>query len=267
MTLVMSVSLQTVGNPIRLRTLTDWLLLDWDPTTNSENKLKGAKHFAEMTVYMDKLIGRLDAKLNELGIRENTLLLFIGDNGTSGNMTSQFNDANFQGGKGTTTHRGTHVPMIASWPSVIKLGSVNTDLISSVDFLPTLCAAAGAETPAGSDGISFLPQLHAKKGTPRDWLYSWYSPRPGAERSVREFAFDHRFKLYRSGELYNLVADSEETKPLDLATLDGESAAAAKKLQAALDQYKDARPASLDLSFQDSTKDEQPKKKKKDKDE
>jgi len=240
---------------------------DWDPTTNSENKLKGAKHFAEMTVYMDKLIGRLDAKLNELGIRENTLLLFIGDNGTSRNMTSQFNDADFQGGKGTTTHRGTHVPMIASWPSVIKLGSVNTDLISSVDFLPTLCAAAGAETPAGSDGISFLPQLHAKKGTPRDWLYSWYSPRQGAERSVREFAFDHRFKLYRSGEFYNLVADSEETKPLDLAALDGESAAAAKKLQAALDQYKDARPTSLDLSIQDSTKDEPLKKKKKDKDE
>jgi arylsulfatase A len=237
---------------------------DWDPTINSENKLKNVKHFADMTAYMDKMIGLLDAKLGELSIRDNTLLIFIGDNGTHSSVTSQFKGSSFQGGKGKTTHRGHHVPMIASWPGVIKPGRVSSDLISGADFLPTICEAAGVSIPGNVDGVSFLSQLRGEKGTARDWLYSWYSPRQGADMNVREFAFDHQFTLYRTGQLYDLMADPEETKPLNLATLSGESATAAKKLQAALDQFKDARPTELDQQFQQSLKgDEKPKKKKK----
>ncbi len=237
---------------------------DWDPTTHNENQHKSVKHFADMTAYMDKMIGKLDAKLGELGIRDNTLLIFIGDNGTLSTVTSQFKGTDFQGGKGKTTHRGYHVPMIVSWPAVVKQGRVNTDLISATDFLPTICAAASLPVPANVDGVSFLPQLRGEKGTPRDWLYSWYSPRQKADLKVREFAFDHRFKLYRTGQFYDLSTDSEETQPLDLAALATEPAAAAKKLQAALDPFKDARPAALDRQFQQSLQGtEKPKKKKK----
>ena len=134
------------------------------------------------------MIGRVDAKLAELGIRDNTLLMFLGDNGTLGSVTSRFQGADYRGGKGSTTRRGTHVPCIASWPAVIKAGRVNGDLISSTDFLPTICEAAGVPVPADTDGVSFLPQLRGERGTPRQWLYCWYSPRQRADLTVREFA-------------------------------------------------------------------------------
>jgi arylsulfatase A len=230
--------------------------VEYDRTISSEAKLRDDKHFAAMVTYMDKLIGKLVTKLDELSLRENTLLLFVGDNGTSSKMSSRFKGAEFQGGKGKTTHRGTHVPMIVSWPSVIKEGRVSSDLISSTDFLPTICQAAGIEVPAKVDGVSFLPQLKGEPGTPREWLYMWYSPRQSKDLSVKELAFDHHHKLYRTGELYDLQADPKEKSPLT-----GELPARAK-LQAVLDQFKDARPAELDHQFEQSAP-EKPKKGKK----
>jgi arylsulfatase A len=240
---------------------------NWDPTVSGENKQQNEKHFADMIAYMDKMIGRLDAKLGELGIRENTLLLFIGDNGTGRGTTSRFKGADYPGGKGATTARGYHVPFIANWPAVMKQGRVNGDLISSADFLPTICAAADVPVPANVDGVSFLPQLRGEKGTPREWLYCWYSPRQGADMTVREFAFTRDAKLYRTGEYFDLATDPFEKKPLTVASLTGATADAAKKLQAALDEFKDARPAELDRQSGKAAKepspDGAPKKKKK----
>jgi len=227
---------------------------DWDPKACGEAVNRNVKHFADMTAYMDKMVGRLDAKLGELGIRDNTLLLFLGDNGTHPSVTSRLRGKDYRGGKGTTTQHGTHVPLIASWPAVIKEGRVNRELISSVDFLPTICQAAGADAPANVDGVSFLPQLRGQQGTPRPWLYSWYLPRPRPNLAPREFAFDHGHKLYRSGEFFDLAADPLEEKPLPLAGLTGEAAIAAKKLQVALEQLKDARPAELDRLLETSVK-------------
>jgi arylsulfatase A len=146
----------------------------------------------------------------------------------------------------------------------MKAGRVNGDLISGADFLPTICEAAGVAAPTGIDGLSFLPQLRGEPGTPRRWLYSWYSPRQRADLTVREFAFDHHYKLYRDGRFFDLTRDPEETAPQQVAQLEGEAAAAAQKLQAALDQFQDARPAELDHQFQQSMQDKPaPKAKKK----
>jgi arylsulfatase A len=227
---------------------------DWDPTISSENKQQSPKHFADMTAYMDKMVGRVIAKLDELGIRDNTLLLFLGDNGTNTSITSRYQGADYKGGKGTTTSHGTHVPLIASWPAVMKQGRVSADLVSSSDFLPTLCAAAGVAVPATVDGVSFLPQLKGDAGTPRDWLYTWYSPRQSQDMTVREYTFDHRFKLYRTGQFYDLSADEMEKQDLINTVLSNEAAAAKAKLQTALDQFKDVRPAELDQEFQASGK-------------
>jgi len=229
---------------------------DWDPQAVGEKVNDHVKHFADMTAWMDKMVGRLDAKLGELGIRDNTLLLFLGDNGTLGTVTSRFQNADYRGGKGSTISHGTHVPLIASWPAVIKTGRVNGDLISSTDFLPTICEAAGVRAPAGIDGVSFLPQLRGEPGTPRPWLYSWYSPRQQANMTVREWAFDHRYKLYRDGRFFELATDPEEKSPVPIDSLSGDAAAAARKLQAVLDQLEDARPAELDRQFQESMKDQ-----------
>ena len=225
---------------------------DFDPTISSEAKQKNIRHFAEMTAYMDKMVGQVDTKLGELGIRDNTLLLFLGDNGTHSSVTSRFKGADYKGGKGSTNSHGTHVPFVASWPAVMKEGRVSRDLISSADFLPTICAAAGVEVPATVDGVSFLPQLKGEAGAPRDWLYAWYSPRQRKDLTVKEYAFDQRFKLYRSGEFYDLFTDESEKRDIAAIALATDAAAAKVKLQGVLDQFKDARPAELDQQFMDS---------------
>lgn len=227
---------------------------NWDPAAVGERVNRDVKHFADMTAWMDKMIGRVDAKLAELGIRENTLLIFLGDNGTHGTVTSRFQDADYRGGKGSTTRHGTHVPLIVSWPATVKEGRVSRDLISSADFLPTLCEAAGVPVPAGTDGVSFLPQLRGDRGTPRAWLYCWYSPRQKADMTVREFAFDRHYKLYRDGRFFDLDADPDELTALDVARLRGQAAAGAQRLQSVLDQFKDARPAELDRQFEQKMK-------------
>jgi arylsulfatase A len=122
--------------------------------------------------------------------------------------------------------------------------------------------------PADVDGVSFLPQLRGERGNPRQWLYCWYSPRQRLDLTVREFAFDHHFKLYRDGTLFDLAADPfEEKSPLNPAALTAGQTAARAKLQAVLDQFQNARPAELDRRFEREMKassaDAAPKKKKK----
>ena len=220
----------------------------WDPKTKGEQAKQDDQHFGDMVTYMDKLIGKLLGRLDALGLRENTLVLFLGDNGTGRGMRSMMGDRVVIGGKGTTTDTGMHVPLIANWPGKIAAGKVHPDLVDSTDFLPTLLDAAGAKPPATLklDGRSFFPQLRGEPGQPREWIYSWYSPRQGADLTVRELAFNHRFKLYRTGEFYDLREDLAEKKPLVLAARTGEAAAAAKLLQGALEQFKEARPPGLD---------------------
>ncbi len=221
----------------------------WDPEAVGDRINQDDKHFADMTAYMDTMIGRLDAKLAELGIRDNTLLIFLGDNGTHSSLTSRFRGSDYRGGKGSTTRRGTHVPLIVSWPAAIDQGSVNGDLISSVDVLPTLCEAAGVSVPEGTDGVSFLPQLRGQEGAPRRWIYFWYSPRQRPDMTVREFALDHRYKPYRDGRFFDLAADPDEQSSLGVGQLEGGAASAAAKLQQVLDRFEGARPPELDRAF------------------
>lgn len=227
---------------------------NWDATAKGENVNENKKHFADMVAYMDKMVGRLDAKLSELGIRENTLLMFIGDNGTHSSITSRWQGKDYQGGKGTTTQRGHHVPFIASWPTAMKSGRVSTDLISAADFLPTICEAANVSIPSTIDGVSFLPQLRGERGKPREWLYSWYSPRQKLDLQVREFAFDHHFKLYRDGQFFDLHSDPFERSVLVAQSLNEQQVAAHAKLQEVLKKFEQARPVALDRRFERESK-------------
>lgn len=217
---------------------------DWDPKVRGEKKARNNKYFADMVSYMDKLVGRLDAKLGELGLRENTLLLFVGDNGTNVNIRSRVqtdggDEVVIKGAKRFPRVHGTHVPMIASWPGTI-VPQVYRDLVASTDILPTVCEAAGVTPPASLplDGRSFLPQLRGKDGDPRDWVYFWYSPRG---EPVKVWALDQRFKLYRTGALFDYRADPLEKRALP----QNAHPAVRHKLLAALAQYEGARPAGL----------------------
>lgn len=221
---------------------------DYDRSLQGETAKRDVKHFGEMVEYMDKLIGKLVARLEALGIRDNTLLIFVGDNGTGRGTPSKMGERTVIGGKGTTTDAGMHVPLIVNWPARAARGKVSADLVDSTDFLPTVLEAAGVGLPAGHaiDGRSFLPQVRGERGQPRDWIYSWYSPRQQADLTVREFAFTARYKLYRTGQFYDLTSDLAEKNPLAVGDLSGERAAAARLLQGALDQFAQARDPQLD---------------------
>jgi len=216
---------------------------DYLEVQNGKGKKGSAGHFSDMTAYTDKLIGKLIAKLDELKLRDNTLVLVLGDNGTAKGMPARFKGRDVQGGKGTTTEWGTHVPLIGSWPGHFASGKTSQDLIAATDFLPTLCDAAGIAVPADLkiDGRSFLPQLRGEQGNPRDWLYAWYNPSGGATAQA-EFAHDASFKLYTNGKFFNVEKDDLEKSPLADSALDANAKATKAKLEAALKQFAGPRP-------------------------
>ncbi len=199
------------------------------------------KHFGEMVEYMDEVVGRVLRKIDSLGIRENTLILFYSDNGTGRGVRSQMGDRVVEGGKGLTTDAGTRVPLIAEWKGKSPAGRVLDDLVDSTDFVPTILEAAGIGHPAGvpRDGRSFLPQVQGRKGKPKEWIFSHYDPRPGHGKEdyteLKRFARDRRFKLYSDGKLFDISNDVLEQRPLKPGESSVEAERARRKLQAALD--------------------------------
>lgn len=195
------------------------------PTPHSKDRSSEDKqrNFEDMVAYTDFIVGRLQDRLEALGLLRNTVFVFTSDNGTHHDLASQLGGASIVGDKGAPTDAGTHVPLVVNAPGLIKGGRVLGDLIDFADFLPTLAEAAGLGLPAKieSDGISFWPRLLGHAGQPREWLYTYYFPRPFAEEFATpytnpEVAYvrDKRYKLYRSGELFDLRADPDETSPI-----------------------------------------------------
>jgi arylsulfatase A len=220
---------------------------DWDPRAVGEKVNQDNRHFGEMVTHMDKLVGNLVRRLDELGLRERTLILFTGDNGTGKGVTSQMGEVKVEGAKGTMTDAGTRVPLVASWPGTIAAGRVSDDLVDMTDFLPTICEAAGVTLSSNAtlDGRSFLPQLLGQKGQPRESIYCWYAPNQGRVDTPREFARDHRYRLFRDGAFFEVDSRTFREKKLDPDRLDPEASRAHRRLELVLEQYKDARPREL----------------------
>ncbi len=215
---------------------------DYDPTSKGSPTYKGdPKYFGDMMAYMDKHVGKIVARLESLGLRENTLIIFTGDNGTDQPIVSLMNGQPVAGGKGQPTDAGTRVPLIANWPGVVARGVVSRDLVDFTDFLPTLCAVAGTPVPADLkiDGRSFLPQLRGEKGQPREWIYSWYS-RKGGPTAKQEWARNQRYKLHANGAFHDIGKDALEKKPITDPS--PEEIWIRDDLRKALDRFKDARP-------------------------
>lgn len=112
--------------------------------------------------YMDHCVGRIVAGLDQLGLRDNTLVLFIGDNGTGGN------------GKAETTEMGARVPFIANGPGIVKPQGESRELVDVTDVVPTICEVAGIELSKDHiiDGVSFAPYLRGETKSLREWVYA-----------------------------------------------------------------------------------------------
>jgi len=157
--------------------------------------------YRDNVAYMDKLVGRLVVELDRLGLREKTLVLFAGDNGTAGSpWKATVLGRPLSGYKHTMLEGGSRVPLIASWPGTVPAGRYNHDLIDFSDFFPTFAELAGAKLPEGVpiDGRSFAPQLEGRPGSPREWVY--------VELAGNRYLRTARWKLNNRGELFDMKA-------------------------------------------------------------
>ena len=175
--------------------------------------------FAAMVARIDRYVGEIVSKLEVLGISENTLVIFTSDNGAhqEGGADPLFFDSNgpFRGFKRDLYEGGIHVPLVARWPGKIKAGSQSGHVAAFWDWLPTLADAIGAASPAGIDGISFLPTLlDAGKQQFPDHLY-WEFHESGGRQALRKG--DWKLVKYQvqdaaktTLELFDLANDPEE---------------------------------------------------------
>ncbi len=173
--------------------------------------------FAGMVTRFDRDVGRLFFLLKELGLDENTLVMFSSDNGPhkEGGHDPIFFDSNgpLRGLKRDLYEGGIRVPTIARWPGKIQPGTTSSHISAFLDVLPTVCETIGALIPKEIDGISFLPTLlgQTKKQKQHDYLYWEFHENPTTSQAVRM----GKWKALRhapSGpiELYDLSQDIGE---------------------------------------------------------
>ncbi len=219
--------------------------------------------FGDNILYMDKLVGKLVGKLvaelEALKLRDNTLIIFMGDNGTGKgqNPLSTIGGRNLSGMKGSMLECGGLIPTIANWPGKVPSGKVSGELIDSTDWLPTFAELIGGKMPEKTifDGHSIAPQLRGEAGTKRAWIYNqlaamWYVREAGS-------------KLNEKGELFDM-SGAPYTETLVAASADTDASKAARtRLTAVLAKLNPAGgiPDSGDGSGRHASKAEKKKKK------
>ncbi|MEM7232886.1 MAG: sulfatase-like hydrolase/transferase [Planctomycetota bacterium] len=225
----------------------------------------GTEYFDDMIAYMDKVIGRIVKTVDDVGVRDRTLLMFTGDNGTAINIRSRLREGEtiraVQGGKGSMTDAGTRVPFVVNWPGQIQKGLVSDALIDLSDILPTVADACGVSLARaqGFDGQSFLPQLRGESKGQREWIVCDYNPRPPkpnkdpgknatrfkkqrAAKQLGRFVRNQRYKLYDDGRFFDVATDVYEQRDLSATPLSVEAAAARDKFRAVHKTFPAFRP-------------------------
>ncbi len=229
------------------------------------------KHKA-MVRYSDYLLGRLVDALDEMGIREETLVVFTSDNGTASSMIGQIGNRRIPGGKQKTTEPGVNIPFMVTWPGTIPCGRVSDALIDFIDMIPTFADLAGTVVPGTGkvDGGSAAAYLRGESSrVDRDYILAmggqnraqvsdqgveneWYF----RDRVVR----DERYKLYvgtdcRPEKFVDLQSDPDEKRDIT-GREDGQALASRQKFEGLIrqwperdsdPQYTPAPPQSWDI--------------------
>ncbi|KRC53270.1 MULTISPECIES: sulfatase [unclassified Nocardioides] len=169
---------------------------------------------AAMLESIDQQVGRIVRTLKDLGIARNTLLLVTSDNGGALRAANR----PLRGGKGQLYEGGIRVPLVAWWPGTGAAGRVSAELASTIDVLPTAAGLAGADVPAGVDGIDLTGVIRGTATTDRDTLFWAYPHHIGSSHphaAVRQGGYKLVRQL-RNGrdELFDLVADPAETNDI-----------------------------------------------------
>lgn len=187
--------------------LEPYVAKDWSETN---------KTVAAMITRLDTNIGRILARLKELKLAENTLILFTSDNGPQAvaGFSPEFfqSTAGLRGLKGDLYEGGLRVPLIAHWPGQIKAGQVSDQVAAGWDLFPTLAEIGGVNLKKeqfATDGISFLPALQGKRAKSSDYLY-WESHENGLAQAIRQDDWKAIRRADGSVELYDLKKDPTE---------------------------------------------------------
>lgn len=236
--------------------------LSLGPTPDNVGQdLSDRDQFIGMARYADKLIGRMVTALDELGIRDNTVIVIATDNGTDNGAFHGYNDLSgrFAGryaevgstmkpkedGYYPMTEWGINMPLVINCPGRIPGGRESDDLVDVTDIFPTIAELGGAEIPQGVviDGRSLATRLLGQRNASpwRRWCFSQYHKL----RVVR----DQRFKLFSDGTFYDLSEDPLEMHDLHdnpRVTNEKTTSEAYQRLQAVLDQF----PADAKLPWE-----------------
>lgn len=231
------------------------------PIQHTPDSPKGAAdgdaRYDDNIAYMDKQVGAVVAELERLGLREKTIVMFAGDNGTALDFPTPIHGRLINGRKGTMLEGGSRVPFIASWPGVTPAGKVCEDIISFADPHATLLELARLKAPAGLkfDGRSFAPQLRGERGTPREWAY--------AQLGHRWFVRERGYKMDESGALFDMSDAPFVERPVSVAADTPASKAARQRLAAVLAELNPAGGRSDDAGGDGNQKAKKKNRKKK----
>jgi arylsulfatase A len=204
---------------------------DSAPAPKGESNAQRAQRLlADNIGYMDKLVGKLVAELERLKLRDNTVIVFMGDNGStkSAAVDATIGGRRIEGEKGSMKEGGGLVPFFATWPGVTPAGKVNANVSDASDLLPTFTEITGAPMPTGRviDGRSLVSQLKGDTQSPRTWAF--------CQLSNNYYVREAGWKLDQSGTLYDMKDAPFKEVAVAADTKDEAAVAARARLAAAL---------------------------------
>ena len=189
-----------------------------DPREGYLGSEDGLTTFAGMVSRLDDQVGEVLDLLEELGVADNTVVIFTSDNGAQGGAWQEMNayfdsTGGLRGNKGSFYEGGLRVPFLVRWPGRVEAGSTSDHVCCFQDMLPTCCEIAGIESPAETDGISIVPTLTGEGSQTAHLALYWEYPRGETiGRAARMGKWKAvQVRTDQPAELYDLMTDPAES--------------------------------------------------------
>jgi len=173
-------------------------MADWDPTKETyydwyengrkPNNPEGRAHYLGQLYYLDKEVGRIVDYLSSTNQLENTLIIYVGDNGGSTQIYAD--NGAYAGGKYTMYDGGLRIPMLVSWKGQYQQNQVSDNIVSALDLLPTLMEATASARPETLDGISLHSLLKGENSSIEHETLFWFG---GEQAAVRSGKWKYRY--------------------------------------------------------------------------
>ena len=215
------------------------------------------ENFVPMLHYADKMVGKLVATIEELGLSENTIIIFTADNGTDNvaeakTIRSRFMNQEVRGGKYFPIELGVNVPLLVRWPGQVRSGFACNAIVDFTDMLPTLCDIAGVSLPRDHflDGKSLVPLLFDQTKSHKDYTFTWgnyennsskYKDPSHNTHKLLDVIRGDRFKLYSDGRLFDVLEDPLEKNPIEIGA-DGSADKVRRELKGSLTKLRQSQP-------------------------